>query len=71
MKRSGGKPRSLEGHQHGGEEDSGEGDDTKPHGERKKRRRRKRSESRSSLHGELLEFISQEWASLDMAEVSV
>ena len=40
-------------------------------GERKqgRRRRRKRRGERASLHEELLEFISREWAALDMAEV--
>ena len=47
----------------GGEEVDGE----KKQGRR--RRRRKRRSERVSLHEELLEFISREWAALDMAEV--
>ena len=53
-------PRS---HYHGGEGES-EG------GKVEKRRKKKRRSERGSLHEELLEFISQEWASLDLAEVS-
>lgn len=49
---------------HHGERES-EGD--RKSGERK---RKKRRSERGSLHEELLEFISQEWASLDIAEVN-
>ena len=66
VKREREKLRSLRG-----DDDSGEGDGGSGTAERKRERKRKRkSVKRSSLHGELLEFISQEWGSLDMAEVN-
>ena len=49
---------------HGGERE-GEG------GEGERRKRKKRRSERGSLHEELLEFISQEWASLEIVEVRV
>ena len=55
-----GKPEKPPRTQYQGEEDGGR--------ERRKRKKR-RSERGSSLHEELLEFISQEWASLEIAEV--
>ena len=47
-----------------GERESERGEGGKDRGRRKKRR-----SERGSLHEELLEFISQEWASLEIAEV--
>ena len=57
------KPRRS----HQGEADSKEGDGVKM--ATAGRKRRKKKSERTSLHEELLEFISQEWASLDMADV--
>lgn len=51
---------------HGGERE-GEGGE----GGKERRKRKKRRSERGSLHEELLEFISQEWASLEIAEVRV
>lgn len=50
-------------------DDEMDGSGAAKHGKRRRRRRKRRSE-RASLHEELLEFISKEWAVLDMAEVS-
>ena len=57
-------PRSQyhgRGEREGGGDSGGEG--------RGRRKKKRRSERGSSLHEELLEFISQEWASLEIAEV--
>ena len=61
-------PRSQYDHGRGERESSGGDSGGEGRGRRKKKRR---SERGSSLHEELLEFISQEWASLEIAEVII
>ena len=62
------KPPRNQYHGRGEREGGSGGGDSGGEG-RVRRKKKRRSERGSSLHEELLEFISQEWASLEIAEV--
>ena len=64
------KPPRSQYHGRGEREGGSGGGDSGGEG-RGRRKKKRRSERGSSLHEELLEFISQEWASLEIAEVIV